>query len=117
MKFFAYGYVALATFNLLMGGNNAGGDAAHLGGAAAGFYFIRHSHLLTDFFDIFNNSNKPAQGSASKGRSGGSRRGKGKAPDQAEIDRILAKVSDKGLASLSDLEKKTLREASERARF
>lgn len=115
MKFFAYGYVALATFNLLMGGNNAGGDAAHLGGAAAGFFFIRRSHLLTDFFDIFNNSNKPRDGSGK--RSGSSKRARGAGPDQAEIDRILAKVSDKGLASLSDREKKALRDASERARF
>lgn len=107
MKYFAYGYVALATFNLLIGGNNAGGDAAHLGGAAAGFFFIRHSHLLTDFFDVFDNSKLPKKDRKSKGRA--------KSPNQAEIDRILVKVSEKGLASLTDREKKTLREASERA--
>ncbi len=106
MKFFAYGYVALATFNLLTGGQNAGGDAAHLGGAAAGYFFIRRSHLLTDFFDVLNNSKKPAK----LGRA--SRRGAGGTASRSDVDRILAKVSQHGLASLSDKEKKILREAS-----
>ncbi len=106
MKFFAYGYVALAAWNLITGGHNAGGDAAHLGGAAAGYFFIRRSHLLTDFFDVLNNSKKPAKpGRASRRKAGGS-------ASRSDVDRILAKVSQHGLASLSDKEKKILREAS-----
>jgi membrane associated rhomboid family serine protease len=100
LKWFAYGYVALAAWNLLRGGANAGGDAAHLGGAIAGFFFIRNAHLLRDFFDIF----------------GDSRRGRPRAPrptaDQREVDRILAKVSTQGLHTLSEGEKSTLRRAS-----
>jgi membrane associated rhomboid family serine protease len=53
LSHFAYGYVILSLLMLLFGARNAGGEAAHLGGAIAGFYFIRNSHLLRDFFDIF----------------------------------------------------------------
>src|SRR5947207_11272537 len=48
LKWFAYGYVVVAAWNLLRGGANAGGDAAHIGGAIAGFFFIRNAHLLRD---------------------------------------------------------------------
>jgi rhomboid family protein len=106
LKWFAYGYVALAAANLLRGGANAGGDAAHLGGAIAGFFFVRNAHLLRDFFDIF----------------GDSRRGRPaplQAPDpvsDSELDRILGKVSRDGLTGLTEEEKRTLRQASERRR-
>jgi membrane associated rhomboid family serine protease len=99
----AYVYVGIAAFNLIVGGNNAGGDAAHLGGAAAGYFFIRNSHLLRDFFDVFTDSRK-----ASAARKVESERG--------EIDRILSKVKDNGLQSLSESEKRALRRATERQR-
>lgn len=104
LKWFSYGYVAIAALNLIAGGANAGGDAAHLGGAAAGFFFIRRSHLLRDFFDIFGDSRRPAK----ERRRGG--------PARAEVDRILAKVANEGLHSLSDAEKRTLRQATEAQR-
>lgn len=113
MNYFAYGYVALATYNLLVGGHNAGGDAAHLGGAAAGYYFIRHSHLLTDFFDVFNNSTK---GHKTKARKGASHSNvAARRHSQSAVDRVLDKVSQHGLGSLSDKEKKILRDASDHA--
>ncbi|MEM7628116.1 MAG: rhomboid family intramembrane serine protease [Planctomycetota bacterium] len=108
LRTFAFGYVGLAAFNLLALGNNAGGDAAHLGGAIAGWFFVRNAHLLTDFFDVFNDSRK---GTGKGGRPGGRA-----APRQDEIDRILAKVQRDGLHSLSDREKKKLREASDARR-
>jgi membrane associated rhomboid family serine protease len=98
LKIFAYGYVALAAINLLRGGANAGGDAAHMGGAIAGFFFIRNAHLLRDFFDVF----------------GG--RGESRPPGGGEVDRILDKVQGQGLASLTPAEKRTLRQATERQR-
>jgi membrane associated rhomboid family serine protease len=49
----AYAFVAIAFVNLLMGSSNAGGEAAHLGGAIAGWYFIRNPKHLLDFFDDF----------------------------------------------------------------
>jgi membrane associated rhomboid family serine protease len=101
LKYMAYGYVALAAFNLLRGGANAGGDAAHMGGAIAGYFFIRNSHLLRDFFDVFGDSRRG-------GGAGGS--------EEAEVDRILGKVATQGLGSLSEGEKAALRRASRRGR-
>jgi membrane associated rhomboid family serine protease len=108
MKYLAYGYVGLALFNLLTGSSNAGGEAAHIGGAIAGFYFIRNSKLLADFFDVMNDSRKPKQKPKPK-RKNKYDRGR---PSQEEIDRILDKVNASGLASLTEREKRTLAQAS-----
>lgn len=104
LRTFAFGYVGLAAFNLLIGGSNAGGDAAHLGGAIAGWFFVRNAHLLTDFFDVFTDSRK--------GGGGGDRSPGKRARDEDEIDRILEKVAKSGIHSLSDREKKKLQQAS-----
>jgi len=108
----AYGFVFLAAFNLFVSGNNAGGDAAHIGGAIAGYYFIRHTHLLRDFFDIFSprSSSKKSGKKMKKGRGDFSNR---RTPKESEIDRLLAKIATQGLHSLTPSEKRTLRRASE----
>jgi len=122
MKTFAYVFLGLAAANLLIfSGDNKGGDAAHVGGALAGYFFIRNIHLLRDFFDVFSDSRKQAPKPAGRGffsRGGGARSRKVVAagPPDAEIDRILEKVSTHGLHSLSEREKALLREASERRR-
>ena len=109
LKWFAYGYVGIAAANLfLFQGANQGGDAAHVGGAIAGFIFIRNAHLLTDFFDVFRDSRKPRAPKASRSRRGGA--------DDAEIDRILAKVGTQGIHSLTEAEKRTLRERTDKDR-
>ncbi len=110
LKWFAYGYVGISFFALINGSKNAGGEAAHLGGAIAGYFFIRNAHLLRDFFDVFADSRKPREGKAKEPR-----RGRG-SPSQTEVDRILAKVGTQGLQSLTEQEKKTLREATEAER-
>lgn len=115
MKTFAYGYVAIAFFSLLMGTANAGGEAAHVGGAIAGFFFIRHSHFLTDFFDVFGDSRKP-KNRKNKKRSTYRNYKNTPGPSQDDIDKILQKVSQKGLASLTEKEKKILAEASKSER-
>ena len=109
MKWMAYGYVGLALFNLLSKGSNAGGDAAHIGGAIAGAFFVRNHHLLSDFFDVLSDSRKTA--SSSRGR-----RRRFSSANEAEIDRILAKVSTQGLGSLTEPEKRTLAADSARRR-
>lgn len=110
MRTFAWIYFGIALFNLLIAGHNAGGDAAHVGGAIAGFFLVRRPHLLHDFFDVFSNSNKKK---ASRGRAGGRRRS---GPDPREIDRILSKVATQGLQSLSESEKRALKNATESQR-
>ncbi len=101
IKFIAYGYVALAMLNLLRGGQNAGGDAAHVGGAIAGFFFIRNSHLLRDFFDVIGDSRKNPARPAQDFR-------------REIVDEILAKVSSQGLASLTEGERAILKRESEK---
>lgn len=111
MKVFAYGYVAITLAMLLLGTRNAGGEAAHLGGAIAGFYFIRNTHHLIDFFDVFGDSRKPKGPKGTKGRPrvpGG--------VSQHEVDRVLEKVKDAGIDSLTVKEKQTLRHATDRQR-
>ncbi|MEO1007386.1 MAG: rhomboid family intramembrane serine protease [Planctomycetota bacterium] len=120
MSTFAYGYVAITVALLVFGASNAGGNAAHLGGAAAGWYFIRNSHHLIDFFDVLGDSRKPK--GAAKTRGGRRRRGGGNlrlagsdavdAPSDAEVDRILKKISDRGAGSLSDAERDALSRAT-----
>jgi len=104
LKYFAYGYVAIAAISLLRGASNAGGDAAHLGGAIAGYFFIRNSHLLRDFFDIFGDSRRPKQGGRTNKKAG---------KRQREVDRILSKVRREGLDSLSAGDKRVLTRESE----
>jgi len=104
MTWFAYGYVAIAAFNLFIGrGPNQGGDAAHVGGAIAGFFFIRRPHVLREFLDVFGKSSK-TQRKPPPRRSGRS--------EDREIDRILEKVHRDGINSLSDKERKKLQRAS-----
>jgi len=106
----AYLLVAIAAANLfIIQGSNQGGDAAHLGGAAAGFFFIRRHHLLHDFFDILGPSKK------GKGKRKRSKKAK-PAVDDAKLNKILDKVRDEGLHSLTDKEKKLLDTASREKR-
>lgn len=109
----AYGLVIIAFATVFFGGNNAGGEAAHLGGAIAGFWFIRHPHSLHGFFDFLGRYD-PTSRSGAAYRAGKARSRGGSTLDDAEIDRILAKIHDKGLQSLTSKEKRLLREASKR---
>jgi hypothetical protein len=91
MRTAVYLFLAFAALNLLRVGQNAGGDAAHVGGAIAGYYFIRHMHLLRDFFDFV-----------------GAPRERTRAEQTTEIDRILDKIKREGMAALSETEKREL---------
>jgi membrane associated rhomboid family serine protease len=133
MKVLAYVYVGIAFANLLIGGRNQGGDAAHIGGAIAGFFLIRHSHLLRDFFDVWGDSRRIKRaarkgvklrlatydaGQPSSRSRGGSSQQSDTADqieglDQEEVDRILAKHKQYGPQSLSEDELETLRTATE----
>jgi membrane associated rhomboid family serine protease len=98
-----YLFFGIALINLLRDTSNSGGEAAHVGGALAGAFFIRRMHLLRDFFDVFGDSRRARPGA---GPSGAMAAG-------AEVDRVLAKVHATGLSSLTEGEKETLRRASE----
>jgi membrane associated rhomboid family serine protease len=101
LRTFAYGYVVAAVVQLLIGSSNAGGEAAHVGGAIAGYWFIRRRQTLRDlqeFFALDDPEPPPAKVSASQ-----------LAPDERSIDAILDKVSTSGLDSLSPAEREALR--------
>ncbi|MEN6309814.1 MAG: rhomboid family intramembrane serine protease [Anaerohalosphaeraceae bacterium] len=84
-----------------MGGKNAGGEAAHLSGVAAGAIFV---YVLPRFTNWRLERSKGAwQRKLEKERA-----------FQGEVDRILEKVHQQGLGSLTRDEKNTLKEATRR---
>jgi membrane associated rhomboid family serine protease len=129
VKWLAYGYVAIALVSLFFGATNKGGEAAHVGGAIAGFFFVRNSHLLRDFFDVFDDSREPGGKRGGRGGRGGRMKekkfkqpkhlklvrdeGPGD-PAEIEIDRILAKISREGRENLTLAEIETLEAATRR---
>lgn len=107
LRTLAYGLVAFAVLAVWFGWSNAGGEAAHIGGALAGYYLIRNPHHLHGMFDFLGQFDPTSR--VSRARTAARRGG-----TNVEIDRILAKIRDQGLNSLSEAEKRTLREASRR---
>ncbi|MBX3321969.1 MAG: rhomboid family intramembrane serine protease [Phycisphaeraceae bacterium] len=108
MRYLVYGFFALSVWNLVIGSKNQGGEAAHVGGALAGYFFIRRAYLLNDFFEVFRRSSKPRKSpKPSRARTHAS---------DAEIDTILDKISRDGIAGLSDEERKRLAEHSKSER-
>lgn len=119
----AYLFVAIAFFVLLTEGRNAGGQAAHIGGAIAGWLLIRKPGLVTDFFDdfldLFDRLRPGGGGGGGKrklrgGRVREARPGRGRGArasvrkpgkDEARMDALLAKVAGEGIHSLTDEER------------
>ena len=105
----AYAFVGLAVVSLLLGSQNAGGEAGHLGGAIAGFYFIRHPSKLHGFFDFVGWADPTSH--HYRDSQPGARR---QSSAHRQIDGILDKIHAGGLQSLTEKEKRILREASEK---
>jgi uncharacterized membrane protein YuzA (DUF378 family) len=122
LRTLAYVLVGIAALTVLTRGGNAGGEAGHIGGALAGFYFIRRPRHLHGFFDFLGwvdpTSHHYRHGSAEARARATARlpfRSAVSGPDQEAVDRVLDKVRVSGLSSLTDKEKRILREASERS--
>lgn len=112
MRTLAYVLVAIALFSLITDRPNAGGEAGHLGGALAGFYFIRRPHHLHGFFDFLGRVDPTSHHYR---RTRAAPRHRYAAPMRVEeVDRILDKINREGLHSLTDEEKRILGEASRR---
>lgn len=109
MRTMALLFMGLAFLSVMAGTPNAGGDAAHLGGALLGFILIKNARWL-NWADRLSPS--AIQDGVNKGRF--ERKRRREVADQAEVGRILDKVRDKGLASLTRKEKNTLNEETER---
>ncbi len=83
------------------GGHNAGGEAAHLAGMAAGAVYVLYQPWLKK---LRSNSHRATW----KSKINQER------VFQAEVDRILDKINNSGIGSLTRQEKKLLKQASQR---
>ncbi len=98
LRFIALAFVVLDI--LFLGFSNTGGHIAHLGGALAGFLFVKW---------LRDPSRKPYIPFQIKKKKKHKR-----TPVDDEIDRILDKIREQGLSSLTDEERKLLDEYSRR---
>jgi len=80
--------------------DNAGGEAAHLAGMAAGAFYVFSQSWRTKFKSKIQSGTWEKKVTARRNL-------------QAELDRILQKVHDSGIHSLTPKEKKTLKQATE----
>jgi membrane associated rhomboid family serine protease len=123
LKTLAYGLVLLACAAVLLRWSNAGGEAAHIGGAVAGWYLIHNPDRLRSFFDLlgtvdptstFHSARRVQRAGLARGESRQDRSGRASAPSSGEVDRILDKIRSTGLGSLTESERRTLRDATHR---
>lgn len=103
-----YLFLLIAVANLFRGGTNAGGDAAHVGGALAGFYLVRHTHKLRDILSVFG-----LRDQSSRDRRH-ARVFDSDARSEAELERLIRKAREQGLESLTPGEQRWLRGERER---
>lgn len=104
-------YVFFNVLQVVAGSTGAGSATAHLGGALVGFLLIKKPGLLNWADRI---SPQAIKDGYTKGRF--EKKLKQQQASREEVDRILAKVSDKGLQSLTSREKKILKQDTERLR-
>ncbi len=100
--------LGFAVLGVVFGARNAGGDAAHLGGAALGFLLMKKPRLIS----WLNFRGVKAKLDAGRWQ----RQQRRLIEEEAEIGRILQKVKDHGLHSLTRREKKMLQRETERLR-
>lgn len=104
LKYVALVFVLLSLIQIP--GSNPGGNIAHLGGAIGGVMYLRY--LQGAFrFRITAGSSKKQQGGKVVSLSG-----KKFSSEEAELDFLLDKISEKGMHSLSRDEKKRLEDLS-----
>ncbi|MFN3166856.1 MAG: rhomboid family intramembrane serine protease [Phycisphaeraceae bacterium] len=111
MRTMALIFLGIAVFSVLAGTPNTGGELAHLGGAALGFFLVKRPSLL-NYADRF--SPEAIQAGVNRGRY--ERKAKKQQATREEVDRILAKVSERGIQSLTRREKKILQQDTDRLR-
>ncbi|MDH5475075.1 MAG: rhomboid family intramembrane serine protease [Cyclobacteriaceae bacterium] len=131
LKYIAIISVAMSFLGVT--GGNAGGNIAHLGGAAIGYFYIRQLNSGTDigrwitatitFVKSFfvrqpkmkvHSNNKSSTKKTASSKVSKERKGTTLNVNQAEIDAILDKISQSGYESLSTDEKQKLFNASKK---
>ena len=113
MRTLAIGCLVFSAFMILTKGNNAGGEAGHLGGAVLGFILMKNPHWLS-FLDGKSGIGKRRRRvqDAQVVREKKIRPRVNIDLSDTEIDRILDKVSSEGIQSLTDAEREALVHAS-----
>ncbi len=116
--------IGVAVFVIVTGGRNAGGEAAHIGGALLGWFLVRRPHLLS-IFDIrvqfapkgqsqtSTSQPRSAPGRTTSRPSRRASRSDRLSPTREDIDRVLDKIAEQGIHSLTDEERKILEAARE----
>ena len=128
VKLSTFAMVTVAISFLMIAGENAGGNFAHLGGAFAGWLVASRLNRGQDLTSLVNKPidwvssllkrmreprvKKPKFTYTRGGRTADYEYNARKKADEAEVDRILEKIKQGGYASLSEEEKKRLFEAS-----
>ncbi|MHC4568613.1 MAG: rhomboid family intramembrane serine protease [Planctomycetota bacterium] len=95
----AIGLTALYIIAILTKATNAGGDAAHLAGMATGAAYVFSQSWRNQFASRIRSNRRKKQMATERDL-------------DVELDRILEKVHDSGLQSLTSREKKILKEAT-----
>ncbi|MEM6553662.1 MAG: rhomboid family intramembrane serine protease [Planctomycetota bacterium] len=111
MRTMALIFLGIAALSVIAGTANAGGEAAHLGGALLGFLLVKVPSSLNwadslragDFRDKFDDF----RAERTKQR---------EIATEAEVNRVLDKVLDQGLKSLTAREKRILQQDTDRKR-
>ncbi len=105
-------FLGIAVLSVIVGSVNAGGEAAHLGGAAMGFLLMKQPILLgfTKMFDAASRSRRKNE----RQQRANEREAQRQRDHEAEVDRILVKVKEHGLQSLTEKEKKALQRETDR---
>jgi len=111
LKTLIYFLTAMMFLSLIAGSSNAGGEAAHLGGAVLGYLLVRHPTWLNFAERISFHSIAEKQQTFVADR-----RVQRQAAFNEEIERILTKVHEQGLQSLTRREKKLLSDATDKQR-
>ncbi|MCE2881458.1 MAG: rhomboid family intramembrane serine protease [Planctomycetaceae bacterium] len=114
LRYFAIVLIIASVWTLLKNGQNAGGEAAHLGGGLAGWLIVQRPRLLEDFFDFFRFLDPVFD--RLRGRRAAPAQPFRRTVTDEEVDRILIKAREKGLHGLSARERQALRTASDERR-
>lgn len=107
-------FAGLSVLMILLRGHNYGGEACHLAGLVFGAWWAKWGEVWWDRSEWripgLNTQRRRA------GRGAFAAKMEQRRQDEMTIDHILKKVSDDGIASLTEKEKRELQEASERQR-
>ena len=114
MRTLALFVLGIAGLSLIVGSANAGGEAAHLGGAVLGFVLIKNPRFL--WFAEHIGAGWFKQVTLRRLQQRAQRQRGIMDSEQAEVDRILDKVREHGMHSLTSREKRALKRATDRQR-